>query len=219
EKTNWLRETNMLARKIPDSRISIFLYSSQWFGKDSVSQRLDNVAYKLLYGLDRIRRAVEFPFVYPWVAGSIFLGTPFHGLTEPRAQVLAEMAQGIGAGEAPDIVKFLDKDNEKLGKLLDDFGILARDIQMRLYCFFEQKESDRVRVVVKGMPKVSFKRQERIVDEVSASITSADKLGLEVDHFRLNKYDGSKDPNFTIVSEEIRITAQKADSILKSRQN
>tara|TARA_R110002003_G_scaffold251_3_gene17788 strand:+ start:32749 stop:35832 length:3084 start_codon:yes stop_codon:yes gene_type:complete len=129
------------------------------------------------------------------------------------------MAQGIGVGDASDIVKFLEKDNEKLGKLLDDFGILARDTQMRLYCFFEQKESDRVKVVVRGMPKVSFKRQERIVDEVSASITSAEKLGLDVDHFQLNKYDGSKDPNFTIVSEEIRITAQKADSILKSRQN
>lgn len=52
----------LFRRKIPDARISIFLYSSQWFGKESVSQRLDNVAYKLLYGLDRIRRAVSGSF-------------------------------------------------------------------------------------------------------------------------------------------------------------
>jgi hypothetical protein len=49
----------MLGRKIPDARISIFQYSESWFEKGSVNQRLDIMANKLLYGLDRMRRAVR----------------------------------------------------------------------------------------------------------------------------------------------------------------
>jgi ankyrin repeat protein len=163
-------------------------------------------------------RQYEFPTVYPYVAGSIFLGTPFHGTTESRAQVLADMAQQIGIGASSDIVEFLSKDSGMLRSLLDDFALLAREIQMRLYCFFEQKESDRVKLSTEGTAKVPYKRQERIVDELSARITSADKCGLPVDHFRLNKFEGAKDPNFTYVSEEIRNTTRDADRILKSRQ-
>jgi len=90
---------------------------------------------------------------------------------------------------------------------------------MRLYCFHEQQESERVRYAIKGVSKTTFNRSDRIVDELSARITSADRLGLAADHFRLNKYKNSKDPKFTYVSEEIRVMASKANSILKSRQN
>lgn len=161
----------------------------------------------------------EYPSVYPYVAGCIFLGTPFQGLIESRAQILAEMAQDSGVGTPAEMVEFLAKDVAVLRGLLDDFALLARNAQMRLYCFFEQQESERVKSVIKGLTKTTNKRSERIVDELSARITSADRLGLAADHFRLNKYENSKDPNFTYVSEEIRVMTTKANSILKSRQN
>lgn len=48
----------MLQRRVPNARISIFLYSEHWFEKGSVSQRLGNVADRLVKGLDRLRSAV-----------------------------------------------------------------------------------------------------------------------------------------------------------------
>ena len=55
EKVHWLRDSNMLARKVPNARISVLEYQSQWFGKGSVDQRLENVADQLLYNLERLR--------------------------------------------------------------------------------------------------------------------------------------------------------------------
>ncbi|KAF2652571.1 hypothetical protein K491DRAFT_43938 [Lophiostoma macrostomum CBS 122681] len=52
---HWLRDSNMLARKVPNARISVLEYQSQWFGKGSVDQRLENVANQLLYYLERLR--------------------------------------------------------------------------------------------------------------------------------------------------------------------
>ncbi|OAL51772.1 hypothetical protein IQ07DRAFT_472429, partial [Pyrenochaeta sp. DS3sAY3a] len=246
EKVHWLRDPNMLARKIPNCRISIFSYQSQWFGRGSVNQRIDNVANQLLYALDRTRgsetktpiifvchclggiilekalltsqrRQNDFPSIYPWVAGCIFLGTPFHGTkTQSKAMVLAEMAETIGMGTPSGLLQVLEKDSEILATLLDEFALLAKEAQIRLFCFFEQEKSDLVGLFVKGL---TWKSQELIVDEASATITASEKLGLKSDHFHLNKYDGPKDGNFKYVSEEIRVTAQKADGILKSRQN
>ena len=54
-KVHWLRDANMLPKKIPHAKISVFQYQSQWFGKGSVDERIDNVATKLLHGLDRSR--------------------------------------------------------------------------------------------------------------------------------------------------------------------
>lgn len=130
--------------------------------------------------------------------------------------VLAEMAETIGMGTPSSLLKVLEKDSEILTSLLEDFALLARDAQIRLFCFFEQEKSDLVGLFVKGL---SWKNQELIVDEASATITSVEKLGLKSDHFHLNKYDGPKDGNYKYVSEEIRVTAQKADGILKTRQN
>jgi hypothetical protein len=45
----------MLARKVPNARISVFQFQSQWFGKGAVDQRLENVADQLLYQLERLR--------------------------------------------------------------------------------------------------------------------------------------------------------------------
>jgi hypothetical protein len=55
DKVHWLRDSNMLARKVPNARISVFQFQSQWFGKGAVDQRLENVADQLLYQLERLR--------------------------------------------------------------------------------------------------------------------------------------------------------------------
>ncbi|USP75075.1 hypothetical protein yc1106_02349 [Curvularia clavata] len=247
DKVHWLRDANMLPKKIPHAKISVFQYQSQWFGKGSVDERIDNVANKLLHGLDRSRvnetktpiifiahclggiilekallmarsRQRDFPNVYPWVAGCFFLGTPFHGTSsQSKALVLASMAELVGWGTPTTLLKVLEKDSEILRSLLTEFSFMARDAQIRLLCFWEENDSDLVNYMVKGVSWL--KSKERIVDQASATIESFESLSLMSDHFQLNKFSGPKDGNFTTVSDEIRELASKADSIIKTRQN
>jgi ankyrin repeat protein len=150
----------------------------------------------------------EYRFIYPYVAGAIFLGTPFRGTSETRALVLAEMAQSIVMSKPSDVVSYLERDNVLLDSMFKRFVGVFQAAHMRLYCFYEEEPV-----------KSSSKRQDCIVDSKSAEIDGVGSLGLKVDHFQLNKYDGAKDPNFTFVSEEIRVITSKAESILKTRQN
>jgi hypothetical protein len=163
-------------------------------------------------------RQRDFPNVYPWVAGCFFLGTPFHGTSsQSKALVLANMAELVGWGTPSSLLKVLEKDSEILRSLLTEFSFMARDAQIRLLCFWEENDSDLINYMVKGVPWL--KSKERIVDQASATIESFESLSLMSDHFQLNKYPGPKDGNFTTVSDEIREIANKADSIIKTRQN
>ncbi|KAF2677393.1 ankyrin [Lentithecium fluviatile CBS 122367] len=236
----------MLARRVPNARISVFQFQSQWFGKGAVDQRLENVADQLLYQLERLRgdnsktpiifvshclggivleralltsrlRQNDFPSIFPSVAGCIFLGTPFHGTkTLSKATVLAEMAATIGMGVSSSLLKLLEKDSEVLTRMLDEFVRLTNDAQIRVFCFFESEKSDLAAVILKGLP---FKTQELVVDKESATYPGVESLQLASDHFKLNKYTGPKDGNFVSVSNEIKATAAKAAGIIKSRQN
>jgi hypothetical protein len=49
----------MLASRVPGARISVFAYESQWFGKGSIDQRLDNVADQLLSSLEWSRKVLH----------------------------------------------------------------------------------------------------------------------------------------------------------------
>ncbi|KAF2732598.1 hypothetical protein EJ04DRAFT_306080 [Polyplosphaeria fusca] len=246
EKVHWLRDSNMLARKVQNPRISVFQYQSQWFGKGSVDQKLENVADQLLYQLERFRgddaktpiifvchclggivlekalltarlRQNDFPSIFPWVAGCVFLGTPFYGTpSQDKALVLAKMAETIGLGVPSHLLKLLEKDSETLTRMLHEFVRLSNDAQIRNFCFFESEKSDLIGVLKKGLP---IKSLEVIVDEDSATYPGVEKLHLASDHFALNKYAGPKDGNFVSVSNEIKVTAQRAAGIIKSRQN
>ncbi|MCJ1264014.1 hypothetical protein MMC22_003885 [Lobaria immixta] len=126
------------------------------------------------------------------------------------------MAQTVGLGTNSGLVKLLEEDSETLKDLLDDFVALAKEASMRLFCFFEQHESDMMKLLSKNVP---IKRKEIIVDEDSAKILGYGKASLAADHFELNKFTGPKDGRYVLVSGEISTTVQKASGILKSRQN
>lgn len=85
------------------------------------------------------------------VVGCIFLGTPFRGTkSQTKASLLAEMAQTVGLGTNSGLVKLLEEGSEVLRDLLDDFVALAKEANMRLFCFFEQHESDMIRLISKS---------------------------------------------------------------------
>jgi hypothetical protein len=58
-----------------------------------------------------------------------------------------------------------------------------------------------------------------MVDKQSATWPGVESLQLVCDHFNLNKFSGTKDGNYTLVSNEIQSTAKRAAGIIKSRQN
>lgn len=98
-------------------------------------------------------RQIDFPNVFPWVAGCIFLGTPFHGTkSQEKARVLAELAETASLGMNSGLLKLLEKDSEVLGQMLDEFVHLANEAQMQLFCFFESKKSDIAALLFKSLP-------------------------------------------------------------------
>lgn len=94
------------------------------------------------------------------VVGCVFLGTPFRGTkSQSKASLLAEMAQTVGLGVNSGLVKLLKEGSEALSDLLDDFVTIAKEANMRLFCFFEQHESDMMSLLSKSSPlkhKVSY---------------------------------------------------------------
>ena len=245
-KVNWLSDTNMLPRTIPKARIMVFEYESQWFGKTPINQRLSTVANQLLHALFHQRskgskrpivfichclggiivekalvsaqlRQLDYPNLITSVIGCVFLGTPFRGTkTERKATCLAKMAESIGFGVTSGLLTMLEYGSEMLRDLLSDFSSLARESNMHLFCFFEQHASDMLNMMFKGPhPKYN----EVVVEEDSAHIDGYRTGALAADHFQLNKYEGPKDGRYRAVSNEIKATVQKAEQILKTRQN
>lgn len=87
------------------------------------------------------------------VVGCVFLGTPFRGTkSQSKASLLAEMAQTVGLGVNSGLVKLLKEGSEVLSDLLDDFVTIAKEANMRLFCFFEQHESDMMSLLSKSSP-------------------------------------------------------------------
>jgi hypothetical protein len=104
-------------------------------------------------------RQNDYPSIFPYVAGTIFLGTPFHGTnTQHKANVLAQMSETLNLGVASSLLKLLEKDSKELGRMLDEFVRLSHDAQIRVFCFFESHKSDLTSVLIKGMPEM-FKTQ------------------------------------------------------------
>ena len=84
------------------------------------------------------------------VVGCVFLGTPFRGTkSQSKASLLADMAKTVGLGVNSGLLKLLEEGSEMLKDLLSDFSSLAREVNMQLFCFFEQHESDMLNLAFK----------------------------------------------------------------------
>ncbi|KAF1948344.1 ankyrin [Byssothecium circinans] len=251
KKIDWLRDSNMLPGILPKARICIFKYDSQWFGVGAVDQRLDSVADKLLHTLEKFRGADNktpivfvahclggivleqllltaqgqqhrFPSIFPRVAGCVFLGTPFRGTaSQAKAMALARMAELAGMGLQSSLLKILERESPTLLELCDKFIALADDAKIRLFCFWELRQSDVASIFVKDpwFKKLDmFKQMELMVEPGSAKPSGARGTYLDSDHFQLNKYPGPKDDNFKSVSGELKDIAKQAPNILNSRR-
>ena len=88
-------------------------------------------------------RQNDFPEIFTSVVGSVFLGTPFRGTkAQSKASAFASIAGYFGLAENSSLLKALKEDSEELRDLLHRFSLLATEAKMRLFCFFEQHESE-----------------------------------------------------------------------------
>ena len=53
---NWLSDPDMLPAVVPRARIMRYGYESQWFGDNTIRQRVSTVADRLLRSLQRRRK-------------------------------------------------------------------------------------------------------------------------------------------------------------------
>jgi len=123
---HWLKDDNMLQKVVPNARILVFGYRSQWVGRDAVQTRISAVSDDLLHAIkvDRgksnkrpilfvghslgglvIAKAVseakrqpeDFPGIFTCVTSCVFLATPFRGSdAQPYAQVIAMAGEVVG---------------------------------------------------------------------------------------------------------------------------
>lgn len=54
-RVDWIHDANMLASTVPNARIMVFEYESQWAGKGALNQRLSLVGEQLIRALFGVR--------------------------------------------------------------------------------------------------------------------------------------------------------------------
>ncbi len=57
---NWLADSEMLPKAVPEARIMRFGYDSLWLGKEAIRTRLSTIANKLLLVLKREREVSNY---------------------------------------------------------------------------------------------------------------------------------------------------------------
>ncbi|KAI6080516.1 hypothetical protein F4821DRAFT_55383 [Hypoxylon rubiginosum] len=237
---HWLKDLDMLPAVVPNTRVTVYSYESRWHanapktrlelcGEALVrslhhfrSQTLDRpiifVAHSLgglvvLHGLLYTDRTEEFNYLPRNTVGFAALGTPFRGST---MQSLAEKVAWLMtlAGSHDGIIRELEQDNKHITDKVHAFSQLRNKMDLPICCFIELYNSDYgkrfgIPGLVRGM----------VVDEESAHIPGWDRVGLNADHFKLNKFSGPSDGSFIAVSNEIRKMFVGRGSVLKRRKS
>ncbi|KAK2589778.1 hypothetical protein QQS21_012549 [Conoideocrella luteorostrata] len=244
KQVQWLSDRHMLPSFVPKSRILIFDFASKWAG-NAPKQRLTLLGQELLDVLYQLRESEQTPdrrimfighsfggivieqalvlasasdsrysrLLLPTV-GVIFLGTPHRGTkSQIWATRAAKLFDMIGFGSHQDILIDLAENSPRLRDLLREFCIVANRLRLNIFCFFELLQSD-----MAGKLGSYFSYKEMVVSEYSACIDCFPSKGLNVDHFKLNKFPDAEDRNFRSVASEIqKIVEQNKDPVTRRR--
>ncbi|ROV88121.1 hypothetical protein VMCG_10440 [Cytospora schulzeri] len=241
---NWLADNTMLPSAVKDARIMTFNYDSVWFGDAPTRQTLDGVATTLLREIKKKRRdcgtrpiilighcfgglvmqkayalsklnSHDFPGIYKSITGMLFLGTPFQGSVALQSQgKLFDIIVRTQHHVQENIIHTLAYNNDELVATVFNF---TRDINIRrsaapeLFCFYEQRATNVGAIV--GMETTP----EFVVDETSGTLSCAQKQGMPLDHFRMNKFEGEQDNNYECVRDQIIDMRDKSAEVLEAR--
>lgn len=158
----------------------------------------------------------DFPGIYESITGMIFLGTPHQGtssvnLGTPGAIFKAAVQARYRVHDG--LLNSIAHDNSTLVKTVYDFtrNISLRNPPPKLFCFFEKRETPVGKIANMDLPL------EFIVNETSGSLNGHQKLGLDLNHFEMNKFENSEDNNYERVVEEILGMVKEAKQIMAGR--
>ncbi|KAH7159346.1 hypothetical protein DER46DRAFT_536232, partial [Fusarium sp. MPI-SDFR-AT-0072] len=228
----------MLPAVVPRSRIILYNYDSRWhadapkmrlqlcgedlarsthnFRRGTVGRAIVFVGHSLggnviQHGLLYANSEDDFKDVANSTVGVVFLGSPLRGT---KFQFLSGLLAAImqPAGSHDGIIKELAYDDPGLRDKLHNFCRMLNTLSISTSCFFELYETDYgkrrfVAGVVKGM----------VVEEASACIPGFNRIPLQADHFKMNKFSSPDDRSFMSVSEEIQRMCADALNIVQRR--
>ncbi|KAI9698517.1 MAG: hypothetical protein M1836_004098 [Candelina mexicana] len=245
EDVNWLSQ--LLPNAIPSARIRCFDYDSRWIGQDLPKQRLTLIAEQLLdafhhsvihpdrpvifighsFGGIVIEKALvlansdgsKYQHLIKVTAGVVFLGTPHRGSrSQSWGDLIAKSAAAVGFSERR-LLKDLDMESDTLRDLVHYFTSIVGRHSIPVICFFELYETDFGRRLPGVGPALSWSGtgKSMIVDESSGTIPGLDRLALQTDHFKINKFGKADDPTYMSVSRNIVEYAQGAWDLVRPR--
>ncbi|CAG1982590.1 unnamed protein product [Fusarium graminearum] len=226
QSVHWLKDSDMLRRKIPNARILAYNYDSTWL-YDAPRVRAESCGKALIYGLDNFREREgtrdrpiiflahsfgglviqdglvfadsmgRFEDILRYTAGFVSLGTPFRGTDIHWAADLAANVMRL-YGSYRGCLSVLKYDNPQLRYKTQCFGRLRKKYHFPMFCFFESLETTFIR-----LPFLGNYFKAIVVDEASACLSELARLPLETDHIKLNKYSSPEDQSYLRVSAEI----------------
>ncbi|CAG8955662.1 hypothetical protein HYFRA_00010926 [Hymenoscyphus fraxineus] len=219
-KWHWLKDDQMLPNVIPNARISVFGYRSQWFGKDAVQTDIKAIANELLESIqeergvrnvkrpiifighslgglvvaravvDGVLRRDEFPDVVECIASCVFLGTPFRGSPAQPYAKLLGIAGDAIGGIA--IYNNLLKILKHGSPELDDLAHEFLGVSRKMFIHLVCYYE-----TVKSSGTV-------IASKESSIFEGHENHPCDRTHEEMNKFDGPKDAAYRALSNKLR---------------
>ncbi|KAH6961926.1 hypothetical protein BKA56DRAFT_177461 [Ilyonectria sp. MPI-CAGE-AT-0026] len=149
--------------------------------------------------------------------GVVFIATPHRGTHgQSLASVVANIAAYADMGQRSQLVDMLEQGNAFLDDIVSNFSRVAKDMEIPLCCFYEQRMSDMssmIRKFVPFMPKV----KTLLVSQQSASLDGAERFGLGLNHFEINKFDDPDDGYYKSIKSQIRNMSINSHDLISKR--
>ncbi|KAG7429090.1 Kinesin light chain [Fusarium oxysporum f. sp. raphani] len=235
---NWLKDPDMLPRVVPKSRILAYNYESRWH-VNAPRTRLQLCGEDLVRNLHAFRKGVqdrpvvfvghslgglviqhallfadreeEYRYLPRRTFGFISLGSPFRGT---RMHGMANFVASLLfiAGSHRGVLEALGYDNQLLRDKLQEFCRLRESTSMSTCCFFEAYDTDYGRRL--GLPGLF---RGMVVPEESACVPGWERLQLQTDHLKLNKFSGPNDRSFLAVSRQISTMCRPLKNVTEDR--
>ncbi|OCK72845.1 hypothetical protein K432DRAFT_42667 [Lepidopterella palustris CBS 459.81] len=243
---NWLAKEDMLPALAPNARIMRYGYQSQWFGKDTMRQKVSTVAPRLLLALKRKREDLlfrplifiahcfgglvvlkalldawnnekEWPGMFISTTGLIFFGTPFRG-AEGMSQ--AEMLEAAWREYQEDEVQ------TEVLKILEPGNEFLQEIVDKFGKTRMQANKAEVACFFElkssNVGRIVGKedRIRFVVSESSGCLDLSDstsKFSLSRTHFDMNKFGKPTEEDFEIVGDVIKKMVEAAHRLVLAR--
>ncbi|KAL3426988.1 hypothetical protein PVAG01_00497 [Phlyctema vagabunda] len=247
QNVHWLKDESMLQKVVPEARISVFGYRSQWYGPDAVQNSISSIANYLLRQIhlerhgknskrpiiflghslgglvvakavsEAKRRPEDFPGLFTCITSCVFLGTPFRG---SDAQPFARL---IGmAGDTIGLAQYNDLLRSlKAGSVeLDDLANdFLGDARKASVELICYYETENTMAKPDWEVGKLFKTGVVIASKKSSTFEGYPNFPWARTHSQMNKFEGPKDIQYKDVSGTLKELFLKAFKLMKSRQD